>query len=184
MPMSGEIEYGVVSFCPDLTDPAAPSVPVAVIGLLGEKSHANGEGNGKIFMIARADAEDLLPIEDDPLARAILNDLPDFLGEQVREGLRIAGASGLISWIEHSLRNSLHISNIQCSNVDMAVDDHIEFMNRMAEIISEVFDEEIPEDPFAGGLGRRTPQIGVPNMQLWDPASLENKGSTRSGVPH
>ena len=122
MPMSGEIEYGVVSFCPDLTDPAAPTVPVAVIGLLGEKSHANGEGNGKIFMIARADAEDLLPIEDDPLARAILNDLPDFLGEQVREGLRIAGASGLISWIEHSLRNSLHISNIQCSNVDMAVD--------------------------------------------------------------
>lgn len=178
--MSGKIEYGVVSFCPDLTDPDAQSTHVAVIGLLRNGNSETSEEVGGIFMIARADFESALPIEDDHLSRAVLSDLPDFLSEQVQEGLQVVGPDGLVPWIEHTLRNSLHISDIGSSNIDTEIHDFSDLMNHIAEIIRRVFDEPIPEEPFGKARGQRLSEMYFPNMQLWDPSSLENKGTVRS----
>lgn len=102
--------YAIVSFCPDLTDPAARSVPVAILII------ANA-GDATIAV-----ATGWYPLEDsDPISSVLLRDIPRFLRAHVDEVLSSqadADAESIICALQHSLRNSVHVSEVSSAMVE------------------------------------------------------------------
>ena len=102
--------YAVVSFCPDLTAQVSPSLPVALlmIALSGEE------------MIAAATG--WYPQDnEDPISSALLKDMPRFLKAHVNEvcsGQKEIDSEALFCALQHSLRNSVHVSAVSTSMVE------------------------------------------------------------------
>lgn len=106
--------YAVVSFCWDLTDPSAESVPVAVVGV------GTVQNSDFWFYVVRPALGDSLRLEEP--SRAILNKFPDILQEQVATGLRQVPPARFLSWVHDQLRNSLHVSEIDAREANLRDD--------------------------------------------------------------
>ena len=96
--------YAIVSFCPDLTDPKASSMPVALlmIAMSGDEMIATATG---------CYPED----SDDPISSALLKDMPRFLQAHVNEVCNDQteiDPEALLCALQHSLRNSVHVSGV------------------------------------------------------------------------
>ena len=125
-----------------------------------------------VFLIAVSNVQDIPSVAQDPISRRFLSDLPDFLAEQVQEGLETAGPDELLAWIHHSLRNNLHLSDIRTLD-DVEVKRPLSVVE---EVAADVFGDVIAIVPAAP-----TARSASPNYQLWDPSSLKSKGAAHRG---
>ena len=82
-------QLATISYCPDLTDPAAVSVPIAVLAV-GKTS--NDEG----FWSAGIVGVDAKRMGIDPLSSAMLADVPHMIRRHVREKAQHDLAPGLV----------------------------------------------------------------------------------------
>lgn len=98
------VSTAVLSFCPDLTDPDAASVPVALIGF----ATAPDNETGVLFLAVRESTE----IAKDEITRDVFARLTSFLRDEIDRGVEEVGVQGLLGWLQYNLRNSLYISKI------------------------------------------------------------------------
>lgn len=95
--------YAVVSWCPDLTDPNGPSVPLALL-MVGDA------GDGYFAAIVGA----VLKGNLDPITSAILRDVPGLVKRQLDDMIAKDQPSpdDVVERLTKSLRGSLHVSKI------------------------------------------------------------------------
>lgn len=105
--MNLKYRTALIGFCPDLTDPHAPSIPVAAL-LVGE---AEGQRLGAAVVVI---PDKHLGLDD--LSRAMLADVPALLRRHVGEVIETLPLSAPLETILYSfhdgLRNSLHVVEI------------------------------------------------------------------------
>lgn len=104
--------YAIVSFCPDLTNPLLPSIPIAGL-TLGE---IESEKIAVTAIIRPADDF----FADDPITCAIVNDLPAVLSEHVNDAFEKSKndpmpIDAVLRRLQNALRNSLHVSSMSTS---------------------------------------------------------------------
>lgn len=96
----------IVSFCANLTDPNASSVPIGVM-LVAEDEKGPVAG-GAVTISLKGDL--------DPLSRAVLSDVPKFLRQHLDDAVKSLPkqrpVGDVLVDLHHSLRNSLHVSEI------------------------------------------------------------------------
>jgi hypothetical protein len=92
----------VIGFCPDLTDPAASSIPVACL-LVGE---AEGERLGAAVVVLPTEKQVAL----DDLSRMMLGDVPALLRRHLEEVMQTLPADAPLETILYSLHNGLRNS--------------------------------------------------------------------------
>lgn len=108
--MQLDYQQAVVSFCDDLTDPSARSVPIGVL-VVGEV-----KGGLTNIYIAGVACRTSFPTAIDPLTRDMLKAVPRLLKAHVNESL--AGTppatplESVLLRLYDGLRNSLHVSKI------------------------------------------------------------------------
>ncbi len=111
--------YAVLSYCGDLTDPGAPSIPVGAIAI-GNLS----ENTVFVLSITRSGSiEDAIPDLQDPFSARILSRFHSFVEHQIEDGLVHSGVDGFLHWLQEKLRNTIHISAIhqrECEIPDIA----------------------------------------------------------------
>jgi len=102
-------EQAMVSYNPDLTDPQALSVPIAVL-VVGQLHSAEGV-SGWIAAIAGIDAKQL---GVDPLSAAMLSDVPHLIRRHVDAAIESAATDAtphsILSAFFESLKTSIHVS--------------------------------------------------------------------------
>jgi hypothetical protein len=102
------LNYGVLSFCADLTDPSAESVPLGIVG-----AGVAGNRDRFWFFVIKNPPWDHPVIQSDPLAKSVLAGLPELLKRQVREGASRVETRKFSSWLHDQFRNSLHVSDVK-----------------------------------------------------------------------
>lgn len=99
--------YAIVSFCSDLIDPNASSLPVALLMIAT---------SGEDMMAA---ATGWYPQDSgDPISSALLKDMPRFLKAHVDELVNETpdvDSESILCALQHSLRNSVHVSAVSPS---------------------------------------------------------------------
>lgn len=126
--------YAVISFCPDLTDPSASSVPVAVL-LIAEAS----EG---LFAAALARGN----LKVDAITAEFLHDVPRLLKDHIESVDPDAHTpETLLHKLHDSLRNSLHVAKIsEPRELDFSDDRPIESQfGRMLDAAQDVLKKEL-----------------------------------------
>lgn len=101
--MKISFKFGVVRHCPDLTDPKAGSVPIALI--------ATGEvrpGEGFVFVGVGKNPFLATP---DPLG--VYRDLPEFFLRTIERGRSTAESAKLMDWFQGQLRGTLFVPQIE-----------------------------------------------------------------------
>jgi len=110
--MNINYNYAIISFCSDLTNPNAGSLPVGMIGI-----GKTGEDAGFVMSITPKSPDDAFMAKDDPFSKQILSDLDTFLSRQLEAGLNEVGPDNFLEWLHHRLRNSIHVSIIDSQQV-------------------------------------------------------------------
>ena len=106
--MKVQLNYGVLSFCPDLTDPSAVSIP---LGIVGAGVAANKDRFW--FFVLKNPPWHTPAIDNDPIAKSILSELPALLDKQVGEGAAKVETRNFSSWLHGQFRNTLHVSLVK-----------------------------------------------------------------------
>lgn len=143
--MELKYRYAVVSFCADLTDSTARSMPVAILMI--------AESNDEVIAVATGAYRE----HDDPLASAFLKDVPNLLRVHVEDALSEhpdADAEAILCALQHSLRNSVHVS-----------------------LVSPVLSEN------DCGQDSRNPGRRTDNHDSWNPHPRDGARGTTRGVP-
>ncbi|MCB9583746.1 MAG: hypothetical protein H6718_00010 [Polyangiaceae bacterium] len=100
---SPRYRQAVISYCPNLRDPFAPSIPLCVLTVAeeGRRVHAVAVGSS----VAAA------PV--DPLTKEILGDVPDFVSRHlISSADQQHGMNESLRALVESLRNSVHVSEV------------------------------------------------------------------------
>ncbi len=153
--MELKYRYAVVSFCADLTDATARSMPVAILMI--------AESNDEVIAVATGAYRE----HDDPLASAFLKDVPNLLRVHVEDALSEhpdADAEAILCALQHSLRNSVHVSLV-------------------SPVLSETIAAKTPET-LAGELttmtlGILTREMANAGLHVVSPPSFERTPSDR-----
>lgn len=154
--MDKKIQYGVISFCPDLTDPHAKSVDVAAVGTVRDHEAAQRGDSQKTFIVSISDIDEIPVIAKDPIALGFIRDLPNFLTKQVKRGVETVGPDELLGWVHHSLRNSLYLSEVHSL-------DHLE-KEKLSYIVEAVAKSVFGDDislPLTPPAKRESPQSSL-----------------------
>ena len=109
--------YAVVSYCPDLMDRAAKSVPLGVVGI------ATVASDSLLCMVMRRSRRGWRELSGDSLAHQALEDLPQCVEKLAVEGLRKAGPSKVIEWLGRRLTQSIHVSDVRENAGALSVED-------------------------------------------------------------
>jgi hypothetical protein len=150
--------YAVLSFCADMTDPRAKSRPVAVIGF-GDLTAGSG------FVAFAMNTKPGDDNAEDPVVRAMLNDLPSLLDRQSVEGLQTANGSGFLSWLHQRFRTSVHVA--ERAERELTVDElsPTAILNDVANLWKEIAAEAYAK-PRASQPWRQYPRLGFRPLEL------------------
>jgi hypothetical protein len=125
-------EYAVISFCHDLTDPDAVSVPVALL-LIAQKADRS---------LAAAVGREVADV--DPITAEFLRDIPRLLKDQVQSIQQARTVPDILRSLHNALRNSLHVSKISECELDVAADLPLESQfSRIIEATQNAFNDEL-----------------------------------------
>lgn len=148
-----KIQYAVLSFCKDLTDPKATSFPVGIFGLSAKKN------SGFWFYVCADRPGDRTPSADE-WSKAILNNLPSLLHDQIAEGLKTVAPDNFLHWLHDRFRNSLHVSNIEAKDVD--VDE-----KNVSSQLTRLYLQVVSSASESGKRRRTAPKTtGLPNIEV------------------
>ena len=106
--MKVQLNYGVLSFCPDLTNPSAVSIPLGIVG-----AGVAADRDRFWFFVLKNPPWNEPAIDNDPVAKSILAELPALLDKQVGEGAAKVETRNFSSWLHGQFRNSLHVSIVK-----------------------------------------------------------------------
>jgi hypothetical protein len=157
--------YAVLSFCKDLTDPRAASVPVGIAGVgthsprWGFWCHTTKQRPG-----------DQSGLELNAISKSVLNDLPSLVERQVLEGIESVSPKEFVSWLHERFRNSLHVSSIHKGILEFDPRDGSEVMNRLVGEFTKLYKKHVivqPADDEEGVL------LEAPNIELRQFAASE-----------
>lgn len=152
--------YATVSFCPDLADPGSPSLPVALLMIA-----TSGER-----MIAAATG--WYPHNDpDPITAALLKDMPRFLRAHVDEALSAQSdvdSETLLCALQHSLRNSVHVSAVS---------------PEMVERVDETAPETLAGTVTSKAISLFFGQMRDAGLYLLDQAAKSSEAAERPSMP-
>ena len=149
----------VIGFCPDLTDPDAPVLPVATLAM-------GDVGELRVAVVVYA-----LPasVQVDPLTQTMLTDVPTLVRRHVDETMATlpweAPVKVVLFRLHDALRNSLHVSTI---------DDEV-----VEELADETPDRDIYQrllDVAIERLARQQRAAGLP--AVFAPASARSRSSS------
>lgn len=129
--MTGALEYAVISFCDDLTDPHGQSTPIGLLGLLREP-----KGPTVLWLGVISNLEET-GLATDPISQHVLGGLPQFLEDVVAEGLMHGQDERMLSWVHHNLRNSLHVSEISRTQEQVSTTDSRVILGRFQNLFEE-----------------------------------------------
>lgn len=134
--------FAVVSWCPDLTDPNAVSIPVAVL-LIAKAGRMNFAASMGMQVEGDLDA-----FEQD-----LLRDVPLLIRRYVDDFIKsnpAAKGNDVLLAVHHALRNSLHVSKVeeeQVTNVDVVTAD------TLMGLLQALFEREV-KNPVEQICGR------------------------------
>ncbi len=141
--MQLDYQQAVVSFCYDLTDPSARSVPIGIL-VVGEL-----KGSRTRLCIAGVASRTSFPADLDPVTRDMLRAVPRLLKAHVSEAFGSMPPATPLETILHrlydGLRNSLHVAEIgTVRHMDLGAHDdeaaEVEAVTwAMPRVISEAF---------------------------------------------
>jgi len=130
-------KYAVIGYCPDLTDPKAQSVPLAIVAV-GE----GGAGQGFVLSITSVSQQLAIPeLQRDVYSAKMLSDFQGFLHTQIKASLRVPNTSSLLTELNKRLRHTIHIESIKDFTFNSQEEQNLapEAMRAFAHI----FDQEI-----------------------------------------
>ncbi len=167
-------QLATISYCPDLTDPSAVSVPIAVLAV-GKTS--NDEG----FWSAGIVGVDAKRMGLDPLSSAMLADVPHMIRRHVDGAMRALTADAtpdaVLREFHESLKTSIHVSEIGAvREVDVAEPRQLAqvLIERSLSTLEAAFKKLGQALPR---LGQWTPQVSperlmspAPEQMYWHPA--------------
>jgi hypothetical protein len=113
--MNVKIQYAVLSYTTDLTDPKAVSAPLAVIAV-GDLTDTAG------FVFFGASHGTVDPAQD-PFG--VVRELPRLLESKINEGLRDHRPNELLTWLQPKLRQSLSLRDAQSTSIEAEGPDQI-----------------------------------------------------------
>lgn len=110
-------QLATISYCPDLTDPSAVSVPIAVLAV-------GKTANTEAFWSAAMVGVDAKRMGLDPLSSAMLADVPHLIRRHVDASMRKVKTdstpSDVLRAFHESLKTSVHVSELgQVHEVDL-----------------------------------------------------------------
>lgn len=156
-----QYNYAVLSFCSDLTNPQARSVPIGLIAI-GYKG-----SEGVLVTALRSFLGEEAPIpESDNSAKSILENLQDFVHTELQDGLNSVGPKNLLDWLQGKPRNTIHVSFVGTSTVYA---DEADTWPEMAWDALSLFNRKILE-PVAPSLKSVPPLFEMKPLPL--PSSL------------
>jgi hypothetical protein len=125
-----------ISYCPDLTDPSALSVPIAVLAV--------GKEDGR--WSAAAVAVDAKQLGLDPLSTAMLADVPHMIRRHVDLSMAKLGADAtpdeVVNIVRESLKTSIHVSELS-GHLEVEVPDPRRIAEKLFEKAAAVFEAAI-----------------------------------------
>ncbi len=113
--------YAILSYCPDLTDPSSQSFPVGMVAI-------GKIGDNTTFAISIARSINKLCSQNvllDPFSMQIVENFHTFIDKQLKEGLEKTGINDFLFWLQNRLRNTIHISHINCRECEVEQPDHV-----------------------------------------------------------
>lgn len=124
----------LVGFCTDLTEPNAPTLPVAVV-FVGDFD------GGRVAAVASRSLEGLAL---DPISRAMLKDVPAVLKRHVEQVLdtlpQDVGGEEILYSLHNALRNSLHVTDVLEPRVE-----EIEDESKLSHFVLDIVAKDIVE---------------------------------------
>lgn len=108
-------EFAVLSFCPDLRDPEATSIPVGIVGFVRLPLRLRGQAAEGLWFSALLDhpGDRLAPLlGGDELARSLLNGLSPLIDDQVLGTGMQNSPERFFRWLQEQFRNSVHVSAV------------------------------------------------------------------------
>lgn len=170
-------QLATISYCPDLTDPNAVSIPIAVLAV-GKTSNAEGLWSAAMVGV------DAKRMGIDPLSSAMLADVPHMIRRHVDGAMRkltpAATPEMVLREFHESLKTSIHVSEIRSvQEVDVPDPRHLAqaLMDpsfAALETSLQALSKTIPR------LGQWTPRVAperlmtpAPEQMFWQPATPE-----------
>jgi hypothetical protein len=104
--MKLDYRLATISYCPDLTDPSAVSIPIAVLAVGKDDGHWSAAAVGL----------DAKRLGLDPLSSAMLADVPHMIRRHVDAAMKrldtSASTAAVLGAFRESLKTSIHVSEI------------------------------------------------------------------------
>jgi len=157
--------YAVLSFCKDLTDPKATSVPVAIVGI-GTVCPRWGFW----CQTTKQHPGDQSSLDLDADSRSVLNELPSLLERQFLQGIEAVSPKEFVSWLHEHFRNSLHVSSIHKGILELDVHDGSELMNLLVREFTDLYKKHVIVQPASDEEGVLSE---APNIELCHFAATE-----------
>ena len=132
--MTAKIQHAALSYSSDLTKPSAPVLVLGVVAV-GELPR------GEYFLFVGTDGR-TIDSALDPFG--IVRDLPRFIDNRVREGLRDVGPQALIPWMAQRLRQSLTLTTPE--SADLEVENADELLNGFLTLYRRAVSEPAAAD--------------------------------------
>lgn len=157
----------LVGFCTDLTEPNAPTLPVAVV-FVGDFD------GGRVAAVASRSLEGLAL---DPISRAMLKDVPAVLKRHVEQVLdtlpQDVGGEEILYSLHNALRNSLHVTDVLEPRVE-EIEDESKLSHFVLDIVAKDIVESLNKSrERAVSKVRATSQPPrrqvVPDTAIWSP---------------
>lgn len=157
--------YAVLSFCKDLTDPKAESVPVGIAGV-GTVSPSWGFW----CYTTKQRPGDQSGLDLDAISRSVLNELPSLLERQILQGIESVSPKEFVSWLHERFRNSLHVASIHKGILEVDVRDGSALMNRLVKEFGDLYKKHVILEPASDEEGVLSE---APNIELRSFAASE-----------
>jgi len=132
--MMARIQHAALSYSTDLTRPSAPTLVLGVVAV-GELP------KGGHFLFVGTDGRTIDPSLD-PFG--IVRDLPRFIDNRVREGLRAVGPESLIPWMAERLRQSLSLTRLE--SLEIEAENADELLNGFLALYRRVVAQPVAAD--------------------------------------
>lgn len=169
-------KYAVIGYNPNLTDPGARSVPLAILGVCPVN-----DTEGLVLTITPAVFRMNIPqLQRDPISKKLLGDFQEFIYSQIKAALPQARATTLLTALSKQLRNTINIDSV--GDVTFKYKNNKELVQNATHTFIKLFEEKVAHSAAMGrnpGEERNASPYGdfVPDIGFRTLSSLEHSVS-------
>lgn len=143
--MNVNLQFAILTFNPDLTDPLLEPIPVGVVAV-GTLTPTQG------FCFVAAARRSSVAVDHDSFG--LLSDLGGLMGKLIQEGLNRAGHAGLLRWLAASLGNTLALGQPMAHS--MSLETEPTQIDELLPALASLYEEHVSD---RRGVGSALPAV-------------------------